>query len=193
MKFVYPEGATPFNYDDIHNLIPQHITTQSQLNEWEQRNILKAEKWLFSFRKKNILTIDFLKKLHLKMFNETWTWAGKYREYQTNVGCVFFEIPAHLKILCDDVSFWLENNTFTEKEMAVRFHHRLVQIHPFPNGNGRYGRLATDAFLVSLKLKHFTWGRINLVEPSQTRGRYIKALREADQGNYEDLLSFVES
>lgn len=193
MKFVYPEGATPFNQDDAHNLIPQHITTQDQLNEWEQRNILQAEKWLFSSRKKDVLTIDFLKKLHFKMFNETWTWAGKYRDYQTNIGCLFFQIPSHLKTLCDDVRFWLDHHTFTEKEIAVRFHHRLVHIHPFPNGNGRHGRLATDALLVSLKKERLTWGRISLIEPSQTRRHYIQALRDADQGYFENLLSFVES
>jgi Fic-DOC domain mobile mystery protein B len=106
---------------------------------------------------------------------------------------LFFQIPSQLQTLCDDVRFWLDHHTFTEKEIAVRFHHRLVYIHPFPNGNGRHGRLATDALLVSLKKERFTWGRISLIEPSQTRGRYIQALRDADQGYFENLLSFVES
>lgn len=193
MKFIYPSGATPYNQDDAAHLIPHHITTQEQLNEWEQANIIDAERWLFSKRRKNLLTVRFLQKLHQKMFDKTWKWAGRFRTCNTNIGVPYPVIQESLKALCDDVVYWIQHKTFSIDEMAVRFHHRLVQIHPFPNGNGRHARLMTDALLVNLGALRFTWGKENLVQQSQTREAYIKALREADRGDYSDLLAFVKT
>jgi len=80
MKFIYPQGATPIDMDYAAQLIPSHITTQDQLNEWEALNIQEARKWAFLKRRtKNILDLDFIKKLHIKMFNKTWLWAGQWR------------------------------------------------------------------------------------------------------------------
>ena len=193
MKFVYAEGATLFNKDDAGQLIPKHMTTQSQLNEWEEANIIKAERWLLSRRKNDLLTVEFIKALHLKMFNETWLWAGKFRHHQTNIGVASFEIWPSLKTLLEDLKFWIDHDTFSPDEIAIRLHHRLVFIHPFPNGNGRHARLMTDAFLVKINAKRFSWGSINLSAPSETRSRYINALRKADQGDYDDLLAWVRS
>lgn len=193
MKFVYAEGATPFNQDDADKLIPQHITTQEQLNEWEQLNITMAERWLFSQNRKNIITLDFIVKLHKKMFDKTWKWAGKFRQHQTNIGVPAYEIITSIKILCDDTQFWIEHKTFSEKEIAVRFHHRLVQIHPFPNGNGRLSRMMADIILYQMKKQRLSWGRISLTDASITRGNYLKSLRQADKGNYSTLLEFADS
>ena len=193
MKFIYAEGATPFNQDDAGALIPSHITTQNQLNEWEQANILMAERWLFSQKRKNILSVSFLQKLHEKTFSKTWRWAGKFRKHQTNIGVPPYEISTTLNILCDDISFWIQNKTYPFDEIATRFHHLLVLIHPFPNGNGRHSRLITDALLFSYGFPRFTWGQVNLVTPSNTRKCYIKALQAADQGNITPLLYFVRS
>lgn len=161
MKFVYAEGATPFEQDNAAQLIPKHMTTQDQLNEWEQANIIQAEKWLFTKKHKNILSIDFIKKLHKKMFDKTWIWAGCFRHHQTNIGVRSFEIQSSLQILCDDVKFWIENQTYSKDEIACFLHHRLVFIYSFPNGNGRHARLLTDAFLadaflVSIQKPRFT-------------------------------------
>lgn len=193
MKFIYAEGATPFNQDDATQLIPNHITTQNQLNEWEQANILKAEHWLFSQKRKDMLRTDFLQKLHHKMFSQTWLWAGTFRKHQTNIGVNPFEIAVSLNVLCEDVLFWIQNKTYSMDEIATRFHHRLVLIHPFPNGNGRHARLITDALLFYYGLPRFSWGKVNLVIPSHTRKNYINALRSADQGNIDPLLHFVRS
>lgn len=193
MRFVYPGGATPYNQDDAVHLIPKHITTQNQLNEWEQANILQGERWLFSIKRKHILTVDFIQKLHRKMFDKTWMWAGKFRTYNTNIGVHYHTIQESLKALCDDVVYWIENKVFSIDEIAVRFHHRLVAIHAFPNGNGRHARLMTDALLVQLKASRFSWGKHNLVQQSQIRNKYIEALKEADNGNYKLLLDFVRS
>lgn len=193
MKFIYPEGATPFNQDDAAQLIPKHITTQNQLNEWEQANIIKGERGLFSRKGKNLLTIEFIKALHKKMFDKTWKWAGKFRNYNTNIGILYHIIQESLKALCDDVSYWIQNKVFPIDEIAVRFHHRLAAIHAFPNGNGRHARFMTDVLLVQLGSPRFSGGKLNLIKPSATRDKYIKALRQADNGDYKGLMDFVRS
>ncbi|AIK95659.1 mobile mystery protein B [Candidatus Odyssella acanthamoebae] len=191
MIFTYGEGATPFNEDDADKLIPNHIRTQHQLNEWEQANILIAERYLFSRKRNDILTTAFINRIHKKMFGQTWKWAGTFRKHQTNIGVKPYEITSCLKILCDDAKFWVSNQIYEAEEIAVRFHHRLVAIHPYPNGNGRLSRLMGDVLLYNLKNKRLSWGRVSLVQASQTRQEYIRSLREADQGNYVDLLKFA--
>jgi Fic-DOC domain mobile mystery protein B len=193
MRFTYPEGSTPFSQDDIHNLIPKHITTQSQLDEWEQFNIIDAEKWAFSRARTNLLSIEFTQLLHKKMFNKTWKWAGMFRSYQTNIGVEAYKISIDLKMLCDDVIYQIQNKIFSDDEIAVRFHHRLVFIHPFPNGNGRHARLMTDLLLTKVNKERFTWGRGNLIIQSEVRKRYINALKKADNFDYTDLINFVRS
>lgn len=191
MKFTYAERATPFNQDDIASLIPQHIKTQKALNEWEQANIVLAERWLFSRRKKDFLTLEFIQKLHHKMFDKTWLWAGQFRRYQTNIGVTSSLIAVSVKTLCDDVNFWLQRHTYPFEEMVVRFHHRLVQIHAFPNGNGRHARLMADLLLVTYEYSRFSWGSKDLTTSSEIRKRYITALQKADQGDFTDLINFV--
>jgi len=193
MKFLYPEGATPYNQDDKNALLPSHIATQKELNEWEEANILKAQRWLFSHKHSLLLTSDFMLKLHLKMFNETWKWAGEWRRHNTNIGVDWTQISSQISMLLGDVKYWTQNQSFIHDEIAALFHHRLVQIHPFSNGNGRFSRLITDALLVQLGEKRFSWGRSNLTEPTETRKRYIQALRAADSLDYKPLFEFVRS
>jgi fido (protein-threonine AMPylation protein) len=83
--------------------------------------------------------------------------------------------------------------TYPTDEIGVRFHHRLVFIHPFPQGNGRHARLAADLLIVSLGNTRFSWGSANLVEPAGARASYIRALRSADGHEIEPLLSFARS
>jgi len=193
MKFTYPLGATPLNHAETTQLIPQHITNQQELNEWEQANIIIAEKWFFSRKHRDLLSISFLQKLHKKMFDKVWIWAGSFRKYQTNIGILPSEISTAIKMICDDVMYWNTNHIFSFEEIAVRLHHRLVHIHPFPNGNGRHARLVADAYLFYNALPRFSWGRVNLQNQSETRLNYIQALKEADLGNYQSLYKFVRS
>lgn len=193
MKFVYPIGATPYNQDEALALIPRHITTQNQLNEWEQANIIEAEQWLFSRKHKNMLSLEMIKGIHKKMFDKTWKWAGKFRTYNTNIGLPYPIIQESLKTLQDDAIYWINNKTFPTDEIASRVHHRLVFIHPFPNGNGRLARLIIDGFLVSLGAARFSWGNKSLDEKSLVRTRYIHALQQADGENFQPLLEFVRS
>jgi Fic-DOC domain mobile mystery protein B len=194
MDFAYPPGATPLNKDEISGLIPTHITTRAELDRLEQENINDAMLWLRSARSSDILSVTFLKRLHNKMFCNVWRWAGTFRKGDKNIGVAWHQIPVKLKKLCDDVHYWIENISFSEDEMAARFHHRLVSIHLFANGNGRHARLITDLLLVTLLNKPgFTWGGADLIRAGQDRKRHIDALHAADKGDYKLLLEFVRS
>lgn len=194
MKFNYPEGATPIDQDQILGLIPAHLTNQQDLNEWEAQNILEGKNWAFtSKRTHNILTIPFIKKLHKKMFDRTWKWAGEFRTTQTNIGVEPYLIPSMLGYLLDDIHFWLTESTFALDEIAARLHHKLTYIHCFPNGNGRHARLYTDIFLVEHSQPSFTWGNKNLTINNVQRHHYIACLKAADNHDYTPLLNFVRS
>lgn len=193
MQFTYIKGATPLSPDEIHNLIPKHLAQQHQLDEWEQYNIARAEMRFKNRRIKDILSIEFIKKLHHKMFCDTWTWAGKFRQRQTNIGVSSIYIPQELKMLIDDVIFWQSNTTFPIREIAVRLHHRLVFIHPFPNGNGRFSRLFADLYLFQHNEPRFSWGSNNLTPDSSFRDHYLQALRRADSSDYKELIAFADS
>jgi len=194
MKFEYAQGATPLNIDEIDGLLPLHITTQGQLNEWEALNILEAENWIFSTSyHEDFLTIDFVKLLHKKMFENTWKWAGVLRKTEKNIGVSCPRITTDLKNLLDDVRYQSKNNIFSIDEIAYRFHHRLVWIHPFANGNGRHARMITDIFLVRAGQPRFTWGSEKLEVENTMRKQYINALRTADKHDYAALAEFVRS
>lgn len=191
MKFIYPEGATPLDEDERDALIPKHIALQTELNEWEQVNIFEAVQWGFARRHPHILSVEFIQTLHTKMFNETWTWAGNFRKTIKNIGIAPYDIPQELGKLCADVDVQVQSPFLSFDEIAARLHHRLVWIHPFPNGNGRHARIYTDLFLTHHGHLPFTWGQENLVTPTQTRKDYIQALREADRHNFLPLFNFV--
>lgn len=194
MKLEYPTGATPLDPDEMNGLIPLHITTQNELNEWEAANILRAENWLFStFFHGDFLTIDFIKRLHKKMFGDTWTWAGIFRNTSRNIGVEPFKIAMESKTLLDDVAYQISHNTYPIDEIAYRFHHRLVWIHAFPNGNGRHARTMTDFLLIKTGQPKFSWGKNTLLKQGPNRNIYLQALRDADNHDYIGLSKFVRS
>ena len=193
----YPPGATPLDADELASLIPGHITTQGELNEWEQLNILQGEQWARRQRK-GILTEVFLRQLHRQMFGETWKWAGEFRKSDKNIGIDWLRIGVELRKLLDDVRYQIEHDSFPADEIAGRFHHRLVAIHPYPNGNGRHARLMADLLIEHLGQPRFTWGQRslnagNLVDATETRQRYIAALQAADARDITPLLAFARS
>lgn len=193
----YPAGATPLDADELASLIPAHLSTQGELNEWEQLNIGEGDKWARKQRK-DILGEDFLRQLHRRMFGETWKWAGEFRKSDKNIGVDWRYIGVELKKLFDDVRYQIEHATFPADEIAVRFHHRLVAIHAFPNGNGRHARLMADLLAERLGQPRFTWGSRRLVNESLTdaspvRRDYIAALQAADARDIAPLLAFARS
>jgi len=186
------DASTPLTEEEREDLIPSYITLRSELNEAEQANILDAEDWAFS-RKRDVLDERFLDKLHKRILGRVWRWAGQYRRSGKNVGVDAYRIPQELRQLLGDCRFWIDHATYGPDEIATRFHHKLVWIHLYPNGNGRHARLATDLLLVALGQPRFTWGSVNLVDPGKTRQAYVAALRAADKHDIAPLLEFVRS
>jgi Fic-DOC domain mobile mystery protein B len=194
MKLIYPEGATPIDPDEQEGLLLTHITTREELNRWEQENINKTEEWGNSRKHGDMLTIGFILKLHKKMFGDIWKWAGQFRTSGKNIGVPAWQISTELQKLLDDLNAWIEHRPYGNDEIAARFHHRLVFIHPFPNGNGRQARMMTD--LIQKQIlggKEFTWGSADLAQAGDCRKRYIKALQAADNNDYTPLLKFARS
>lgn len=159
-------------------------------------NILEAVKWsgYHHFKTAEILAIEFIEKLHKKMFYKTWNWAGKFRKSNKNIGVDWLTIEVDIKNLTDDIQFQVKNNIYPKDELAARFRHRLVVIHPFANGNGRHSRMMADLLLLSQGSKRFSWGsQYNLTKVSTVRKKYIESLQKADKGNYSLLFEFVRS
>ncbi len=186
-------GATPLDPDERDGLKHKHITTRGELDELEQANIQTGLRWLSRSRRKDILTDDFLRTLHDRLFGEVWNWAGTYRRTEKNIGIDPIDIGVQLHSLVDDARYWAEHGTYPPLEAAARFHHRMVQIHPFPNGNGRHGRIATDLYLERFfghEPIEWTHG-FDLQTDNERRTAYIAALKEADRDQYELLFEFV--
>lgn len=188
------DGNTPLAPEEIAGLIPS-LATKEELNQWERQNILLAREWAIAGRTSpnDMVSDEYVRKLHLKMFDQTWKWAGQYRQSEKNLGVPFHEIPEKLAVLFGDVRYWMENGTYSSDETAVRFHHRLVAIHAFANGNGRHARLIADLLLMKRGGLAFTWGASELIHPGQSRARYLEALRAADDGDVQSLLEFARS
>ena len=127
------------------------------------------------------------------MFGDVWRWAGTSRTSERNLGIAYYEIPVAVRQLLHDARAWIAHATYSPDEIAVRLHHRLVQIHPFPNGNGRHARLMADLLVMSRGQERFSWGRTSLGEAGDVRRRYIAALRAADGHDIGPLLVFARS
>ncbi len=194
INLEYPDGATPINPDETSGLLLTHITTRRELDRWEQDNIAEAMQWLEKTKPKNIFNETFIRKLHKRMFGNVWKWAGDFRTSDKNIGGRWSHISTDLKNLFKDTELWIARREEPSDEIAVRFHHRLVSIHPFPNGNGRHARLMADLLLeYTLDKPRFTWGSNNLTNISDARNKYITALRTADAHDYTLLLEFARS
>ena len=195
--FDEPTDATPLTPIEREGLKQHWITYRSDLNAAEQDNILKGVAW--ARRKKNrkvpeLLNEEFAKRLHKEMFSDVWTWAGTYRLSERNIGMAAPRIPEEIRVMFGDVQFWINHQTYQHDEIAVRLHHRLVAIHPFPNGNGRHSRLIADLLTEMLGHQPFSWGSGSLASTSELRARYIDALRTADDGHeIGKLLAFART
>lgn len=186
------EANTPLDADEREALIPTYITLRRELNEAEQVNIASAMKWLSS-RQRNILDEKFLRQLHKRMFGDVWRWAGEYRKTARNIGVDAYRIGMDIAQAINDTGYWVEHETFSPDEIAIRFSHRVVAIHPFPNGNGRFSRLVGDLLAQQLGQPRFTWGSTSLIDPSETRKTYVEVLRVADNHDFTALIAFARS
>lgn len=162
------------------------------MNEVEQAGVLAADASVFRRLPRNILDELFIQRLHRRMFGDVWRWTGTYRTTERNIGIDPAQIRPAMRLLIDDARYWVEHGTYPRDELAARFHHRLVAIHPFPNGNGRISRLMADLLVVRLGGERFTWGQATLLK-GETRSRYIAALRAADNLDLAPLVAFARS
>lgn len=188
----YPEGATPLDPNELGGLKHKHITTQGELDQLEQANIESGLRWL-GRQRAHVLTVDFAIILHKRLFGDVWDWAGTFRKTGKNIGIDPIHIPVALRTLMDDAQFWADNKTYSPSEAAIRLHHRLVKVHPFPNGNGRHARIIADAVLNRVyKAKPIDWtGGHDLQKMNERRTAYIAALKAADQDDIGPLMKFV--
>lgn len=194
--FQEPEDATPLTPAERKGMRQAWITHRRDLNEAEQENIVQGAAWARRQRgltPAGILEDSFGRTLHRRMLGEVWDWAGTYRQTDRNIGVPPFRIGPDLAILFDDVSYWVEHETYPPDEIAIRFHHRLVSIHPFPNGNGRHARLMADLLIEKLGGAPFSWGGGSLADVGELRARYVAALRSADDHDIGPLLAFARS
>ena len=192
----YIDGQTPLDEDEMEGLLIPSIATRAELDEFEQQNIEQAMQWTLgrSLKPGVIFTEDFSRTVHKRMYGDVWAWAGSFRKTNKNIGVDKWQIPIELKTLSDDAKYWYENNTFPPDEMALRFKHRLVSIHCFPNGNGRHSRLMADIIIDKIYGQPlFSWGTLKDTNEGDARKSYLKAVKTADQGDYSLLLAFARS
>lgn len=196
LELLYKTGQTPLNEEEKDGLKIKSITTQGELDEFEQLNIEKAVEWTIhtNLKSDRILTERFVKDLHKKMHGHVWKWAGEFRKSDKNIGVKWIQIGIELKNLIDDTKYWIANNTFSPEEISIRFKHRIVAIHCFPNGNGRHSRMMADIIIESIFNKElFSWHNSNMINADKTRKEYIAALRKADDGNINPLIEFARN
>ena len=190
--FEQAEDATPLTPEEARDLIPSHISFRHELNDAEQENIVRAQDWAL-LRRRDLLSEKFILELHRRMLRDVWRWAGKFRCSERNLGIPFYEIPSEVRKLLEEARGWVEFNSYPPDEIAVRLHHRLVQIHLFPNGNGRHSRLVADLLAMDMGRERFSWGSVNLQSAGDVRRRYIAALRAADKHDVTPLVAFARS
>jgi Fic-DOC domain mobile mystery protein B len=196
LDLEYLDGQTPLEEEEKEGLLISTISTRSELDEFEQQNIEQAIQWTLgrSLKIEAILTENFLRTMHKRMYNNVWAWAGQFRKTNKNIGIDRWQIPTQLKHLLEDVQYWYENNTYPPDEIVIRFKHRLVSIHCFPNGNGRHSRLLADILIDKIFHRHvFSWGTSILKEGIEVRKAYLNSLKRADDGDYTLLISFARS
>lgn len=196
LELTYNKGQTPLSEEEKEGLLLKHINTQGELNEAEQLNIQEAVQWTLQrgFNASDILSEAFVRGLHKRMYRDVWRWAGEFRLSDKNIGVDWKQVPMVLRGLVDDCKFWIDNQTFSEDEIAIHFKHRIVSIHCFPNGNGRHSRLMADVIVNQIFGRPvFKWSGGDLDDKGPNREEYLMALREADKGNIERLVKFSRS
>jgi len=193
MTFEDPDGATPLGPDEMRGLKFKHVATRGELDELEQANMQEGLRWLFARKRGDVLDDAFLRTMHVRLFGDVWDWAGTFRQRELNIGIDPLQIAVQLCMLLDNARVWAEEAVFVPLEAAARFHHRLVEIHLFPNGNGRHARIVADLYLRDyFKHSGIIWSGVkDLQVNSKRREAYIASLRSADAGEFDPLLKFV--
>lgn len=194
-------GQTPLTDEQKAGLLLP-LSTRSELNIAEAESIANARTWAIvrsrPLTTEQLLREEWLRQLHKRMFSSIWKWAGSYRRADVNIGNVPWpQVPTAMREALGDAAFWERNrdaNDMTLTEVAVRVQHKLVVVHPFPNGNGRWSRLVADLLMRSKGGRPLSWGGgSNLQTEGEIRDSYLAALRSADRGDFDALIAFANS
>lgn len=191
LELEYTKGQTPIDEDEKAGLKIKSISMIAELDAFEQQNIEEAIEWTLRNPPgvEAILSEEFINLVHKKMFQNVWSWAGRYRQSNKNTGVDYYLINQSLRVLIDNCKYWIQNKVYPSDEIAIRFKHGLVSIHLYPNGNGRHSRLMGDILIEALEKEPFTWGSQTIAQ-SESRQKYIEALKTADNGAFSKLIAF---
>jgi len=195
LKITYTDGQNQLNEEELTGLKLVDVTSYEAIQTEEQKGIAKTTAWVEKnyFKAERIFTEAFLKEIHKRMLSEVWLWAGKFRLHNKNIGVDKIKISSELKQLMSNTRFWIEDESYTMDEIALRFAHRLMQIQPFPDGNARHAKIMANVILEHLlNSEIFTWGE-SITDPQKNREAFLEALRKADKGKMEELLKFARS
>ena len=196
LDFEYIAGQTPLEEDESQGLRIKTSSTRWELDEFEQKNIEDCVQWIQgrTLKVEHVFSDVFIKEVHQRMYSGVWSWAGKYRLSDKNLGIDKWQIQQATRSLCDDAQFWIKEESYAKDEVAIRFKHAIVSIHCFPNGNGRHSRLIADIINENIfGNEPFTLGSLQINEDSDVRKEYLNALKQADRGNIKALLDFARS
>lgn len=190
MKWAYPAGSTPLDLAETSGLKLRGLKLQSELDIEEAINIAEAAFWLEGKVAKLPLDETFLSTLHREMFGRVWKWAGRYRMSNKNLGVEWTKIRESMTMHLGNVQAQLSASQDREA-VTCFYHHGLVFVHPFPNGNGRWARMATEILCQELGLRQPSWTSIPAGASLPYRSQYIAALKSADGGNFLPLQSLM--
>lgn len=191
---MLPGRSWALDVSERRALIPLHLSTRFELAAWEQANMAKALAWLEQRRRRgSVLSSRFMRTIHKKMFDETWDHAGRYRKAKSERGAPGWTVSTRVEDVIARTRGWIQMGAYPPDEIAIRFHHRMTEVHPFERGNGRVTRMMTDALLVELGQVPFTWGAKLGLSAAELRDRYVAALRIADNDQIHPLLDFARS
>ncbi len=191
-NFIDRDGSTPLDHDQIKGIRFSHLTTMGELDEIEDENIQKGLEWLNRQKTPDYLSTEFLCQLHEKLFGEVWKWGGKFRTVEVNISKYRpYDVAPQLKNFFEDVKLWISGGKMSWDEISAEMHHRLVTIHPFPNGNGRTTRIYTEYVQKRNNQPVTSWKASLKRHPKERRALYIKALRNADKGDFGPLIEYM--
>jgi Fic-DOC domain mobile mystery protein B len=192
-NFIDRDGSTPLDPDQITGIKFSHLVNMGELDEVEDLNIQKGLEWLNRQKGDDYISMEFFCKLHEKLFSDVWKWAGKFRKVEVNLSQIrSYDVGPQLKMFFEDVKIWIESGKMSWDEIAAEMHHRLIAIHPFPNGNGRTTRIYTEYVQKRNKQAVTSWKASLVHDPKERRRSYIKALQQADKGNFQPLIEFMK-
>jgi Fic-DOC domain mobile mystery protein B len=194
--FETAPGATPLQPEDLEGLIPRDLESKQQLDEHEAENILQAEVWstLQIWSPEKLLSSSMIRRCHKELFGKTWRWAGTYRKRETSIGVAPEQISVLTEQLIGNTLYQINESSEEVKVVLARFHHQLVSIHLFPNGNGRHARFVCNILASALGQELPTWGANTMIVGPSSRQKYLSVLRKADAtGDLESLVKFMWS